>query len=39
MSEHVRDRARQLATDDRIRDLPPCQPLKSLKPPSSTTPP
>ncbi|MCG6949124.1 MAG: glycosyltransferase [Acidobacteria bacterium] len=37
MSEHVRDRARQLATDERIRDLPPCQPLKSLQPPSSTT--
>ena len=38
MSEHVRDREAQLAADERIRALPPCQPLEELTP-SSTTPP
>ena len=30
MSEHIRDRAAQLAADQRIRELPPCQPLLAL---------
>jgi len=30
MSEHIRDRAAQLAADQRIRALPPCQPLLAL---------
>ena len=32
MSEHVRDRAAQLAADERIRSLPPCQALREWKP-------
>jgi hypothetical protein len=35
MSEHIRDRAAQLAADQRIRALPPCQPLIGLSPSSS----
>jgi hypothetical protein len=36
MSEHIRDREAQLAADERIRALPPCQPLGDLSSPSST---
>jgi hypothetical protein len=35
MSEHVRDRSAQLEADQRIRSLPPCQPLRELSSPSS----
>jgi glycosyltransferase involved in cell wall biosynthesis len=30
MSEHIRDRKAQLSADQRIRALPPCQPLQAL---------
>jgi hypothetical protein len=36
MSEHIRDRAGQLAADKRIRALTPCKPLRKLSPSSST---
>jgi glycosyltransferase involved in cell wall biosynthesis len=38
MSEHIRDRDAQLAADQRIRALPPCRALETLKPSSSTPP-
>jgi len=36
MSEHILDRTAQLAADQRIRALQPCQPLKGLGPSPST---
>ncbi len=36
MSEHIRDRAGQLAADKRIRALTPCEPLRKLSPSPST---